>query len=66
MALMTLLRLWPDLGVAMGKIGTEVAKEASDIILLDDDFGSIVSAVEEGRSIFKTIKKVILYLFPQT
>lgn len=52
-----------DLGVAMGKIGTEVAKEASDIVLLDDNFGSIVSAVEEGRSIFKTIKKVILYLF---
>lgn len=52
-----------DLGVAMGKIGTEVAKEASDIILLDDNFGSIVSAVEEGRSIYKTIKKVILYLF---
>ena len=52
-----------DLGVAMGKIGTEVAKEASDIVLLDDDFGSIVSAVEEGRSIYKTIKKVILYLF---
>lgn len=52
-----------DLGVAMGKIGTEVAKEASDIILLDDNFGSIVSAVEEGRGIYKTIKKVILYLF---
>lgn len=52
-----------DLGVAMGKIGTEVAKEASDIILLDDNFGSIVSAVEEGRSIYKTIRKVILYLF---
>ncbi len=52
-----------DLGVAMGKIGTEVAKEASDIILLDDNFGNIVSAVEEGRSIYKTIKKVILYLF---
>ena len=52
-----------DLGVAMGKIGTEVAKEASDIILLDDDFGSIISAVEEGRSIYKTLKKVILYLF---
>ena len=52
-----------DLGVAMGKIGTEVAKEASDIVLLDDNFGSIVSAVEEGRSILKTIKKVILYLF---
>lgn len=52
-----------DLGIAMGKIGTEVAKEASDIILLDDNFGSIISAIEEGRSIFKSIKKVILYLF---
>lgn len=52
-----------DLGVAMGKIGTEVAKEAADIVLLDDNFGSIVSAVEEGRNIYKTIKKVILYLF---
>lgn len=52
-----------DLGVAMGKIGTEVAKEAADIVLLDDDFGSIISAVEEGRSIYQTIKKVILYLF---
>ena len=52
-----------DLGVAMGNIGTEVAKEAADIILLDDNFGSIVSAVEEGRSIYKTIKKVLLYLF---
>lgn len=51
-----------DLGVAMGKIGTEVAKEAADIILLDDNFGSIVAAVEEGRNIYKTIKKVILYL----
>lgn len=52
-----------DLGVAMGKIGTEVAKEAADIILLDDNFGSIIAAVEEGRGIYKTIKKVILYLF---
>ena len=52
-----------DLGVAMGKIGTEVAKEASDIVLLDDNLESIVSAIEEGRSIYKTIKKVILYLF---
>ncbi|MBU0611933.1 HAD-IC family P-type ATPase [Patescibacteria group bacterium] len=51
-----------DLGVAMGKIGTEVTKEASDIVLLDDNLGSIVSAVEEGRNIYKTIKKVLLYL----
>ncbi|MEX2014158.1 MAG: HAD-IC family P-type ATPase [Parcubacteria group bacterium] len=51
-----------DLGVAMGISGTEVAKEASDIILLDDNFASIVSAVEEGRNIYKTIKKVVLYL----
>src|SRR3989338_3887251 len=52
-----------DLGVAMGKIGTEVAKEAADIVLLDDNFSSIVAAIEEGRNIYKTIKKVILYLF---
>jgi Ca2+-transporting ATPase len=52
-----------DLGIAMGKIGTEVAKEAADIILLDDNLNSIISAVEEGRNIYKTIKKVILYLF---
>lgn len=52
-----------DLGVAMGKIGTEVAKEASDIVLLDDNFSTIISAIEEGKSIYKTIKKVIVYLF---
>jgi Ca2+-transporting ATPase len=52
-----------DLGVSMGRMGTEVAKEASDIVLLDDNFGSIVSAVEEGRSIYQSIRKVILYLF---
>ncbi len=52
-----------DLGVAMGKIGTEVAKEAADIVLLDDNFSSIVAAVEEGRSTIRTIKKVITYLF---
>jgi len=52
-----------DLGVAMGRIGTEVAKEASDIVLLDDNLNNIVYAVEEGRNIYKTIKKVILYLF---
>jgi Ca2+-transporting ATPase len=51
-----------DLGVSMGKTGTEVAKEASDIVLLDDNFGSIVYAVEEGRNIYRTIKKVLMYL----
>lgn len=51
-----------DLGVAMGKIGTEVAKEAADIVLLDDNFGSIVSAVEEGRNMYATIQKVMLFL----
>jgi Ca2+-transporting ATPase len=40
-----------------------VAKEAADIVLLDDNFGSIVAAIEEGRTIYRTIKKVILYLF---
>jgi len=52
-----------DLGVAMGGIGTEVAKEAADIVLLDDNFGNIIKATEEGRSIYRTVKKVILYLF---
>lgn len=52
-----------DLGVGMGLIGTEVAKEAADIVLLDDNLTSIVAAIEEGRNIHITIKKVILYLF---
>ncbi len=52
-----------DLGIAMGKIGTEVTKEAGDIVLLDDNFKSIVSAIEEGRNIYASIKKVMLYLF---
>lgn len=52
-----------DIGIGMGKIGTEVAKEASDIILLDDNFANITHGVSEGRHIFTKIKKVILYLF---
>lgn len=52
-----------DLGISMGQKGTDVAKEASDIILLDDNFKTIVSAIEEGRGIYKSIKKVLLYLF---
>ncbi len=52
-----------DLGIAMGNIGTEVTKEAADIVLLDDNFNSIVAAIEEGRNIYATIRKVLLYLF---
>jgi Ca2+-transporting ATPase len=52
-----------DLGIAMGRIGTEVAKEASSMILLDDSFASIMQAVEQGRYIFDSLKRVILYFF---
>ena len=52
-----------DIGIAMGRIGTEVAKEAADVILLDDRFESIIEALEEGRHIFYTLKRVILYFF---
>jgi P-type Ca2+ transporter type 2C len=51
-----------DLGIAMGKIGSEVAKEAADIVLLDDNFKSIVSAIQEGRYIYHSIRKIITYL----
>ena len=53
-----------DLGVAMGIKGTEVAKEASDMVLVNDNFASIVAAVEEGRHVFENIRKVILYTLP--
>ena len=52
-----------DLGIAMGKIGTEVAKEASDLVLLDDNFGDILNAVEEGRNLRQGIRRTISYLF---
>jgi Ca2+-transporting ATPase len=53
-----------DLGIAMGIKGTEVSKEASDMVLVDDNFASIVAAVEEGRHVYENIRKVILYTLP--
>ena len=52
-----------DIGVAMGVSGTDVAREAADIVLLDDSFESIVKAVESGRAIYENIRKFIVYVF---
>ncbi|MFZ1413090.1 MAG: HAD-IC family P-type ATPase [Defluviicoccus sp.] len=53
-----------DIGVAMGIKGTEVTKEAADMILADDNFASISAAVKEGRTVYNNIEKAILFLFP--
>ena len=52
-----------NIGVAMGASGTDVAREASDIVLLNDSFASIVQAVESGRAIYENIRKFIVYVF---
>ncbi len=51
-----------DIGVAMGRIGTDVSREAADMILADDDFSTIVAAVREGRAVFANLRKSILFL----
>lgn len=51
-----------DIGISMGITGAEVTKDAADMILLNDDFSSIVDGVEEGRKIFDNLKKTVVYL----
>jgi magnesium-transporting ATPase (P-type) len=53
-----------DVGVAMGRNGTEAAKEAASMVLADDNFASIVHAVEEGRTVYDNLRKTILFLLP--
>ncbi len=53
-----------DIGIAMGKAGTEVAKEAADMILTDDNFASIEAAVEEGRTVYRNLLKAIAFILP--
>ncbi|RPH88031.1 MAG: cation-transporting P-type ATPase, partial [Chroococcales cyanobacterium metabat2.561] len=53
-----------DIGIAMGKGGTEVARESADMLLTDDNFASIKAAVEEGRTVYQNLRKAISFLLP--
>src|SRR3970282_256976 len=53
-----------DVGVAMGRKGTEAAREAAEMVLADDNFASIDAAVEEGRTVYDNLKKSIVFILP--